>query len=71
MPKIISPQVEYCSLLNQRKAAMPEVFTSYGKPSQLLKYRWQEAGAARVFHSSIDGALLGNYADATLLLEKA
>ena len=59
MPKIISPQVEFSSLLNQMKAATPEVFTPDGKFLNLLEGRWQEPGAARAFHSPIDGTLLG------------
>ena len=60
MPKIISPQVEFATLLAQVKQATPEIFTSEGGFLNLLEGRWQEPGKPREFHSSVDGTLLGS-----------
>ncbi|MBC6700182.1 aldehyde dehydrogenase family protein [Hymenobacter puniceus] len=60
MPKIISPQVEFSSLLSQMKAVTPEVFTADGNGFlNLMEGRWQEPGAPREFISPIDGTQLG------------
>ncbi|MBG8554134.1 aldehyde dehydrogenase family protein [Hymenobacter guriensis] len=59
MPKIISPQVEFSFLLQQMKAATPEVFSADGKFLNLLEGRWQEPGTPREFSSPIDGSPLG------------
>ncbi|GAA3966332.1 aldehyde dehydrogenase family protein [Hymenobacter antarcticus] len=60
MPKIISPQVEFATLLAQVKQAAPEIFTPEGGFLNLLEGRWQEPGNPRKFHSAIDGTLLGS-----------
>ena len=60
MPKIISPQVEFATLLAQVKQAAPEIFTPEGGFLNLLEGRWQEPGKPQEFHSSVDGTLLGS-----------
>jgi len=59
MPKIISPQVEFSTLLSQMKSITPEVFTADGKFLNLLEGRWQEPGKPREFTSPVDGSQLG------------
>ncbi|PJJ60790.1 aldehyde dehydrogenase family protein [Hymenobacter chitinivorans] len=59
MPKIISPAVEFGSLLNQVKQITPEIFTPDGKFQNLMEGRWQEPGTPREFTSPIDGTQLG------------
>ena len=59
MPKIISPQVEFATLMAQVKQAAPEIFTPEGGFLNLLEGRWQEPGKPQEFHSSVDGSLLG------------
>ncbi|TYZ10017.1 aldehyde dehydrogenase [Hymenobacter lutimineralis] len=59
MSKIVSPQVEFGFLLQQMKAATPEVFSPDGKFLNLLEGRWQEFGTPREFTSPIDGSQLG------------
>jgi acyl-CoA reductase-like NAD-dependent aldehyde dehydrogenase len=59
MPKIISPAVEFGSLLNQVKQITPEIFTQDGKFQNLMEGRWQQPGAPREFTSPIDGTQLG------------
>jgi acyl-CoA reductase-like NAD-dependent aldehyde dehydrogenase len=60
MPKIISPQVEFDTLLAQVKQVAPEIFGSDGQFLNLLEGRWQEPGQPRAFHSPIDGTQLGS-----------
>ena len=60
MSKIISPQVEYATLLAQVKQIAPEIFTPEGDFLNLLEGRWQEAGKPRVFISPVDGTVLGS-----------
>ena len=60
MPKIISPQVEFATLLAQVKQAAPEIFTPEGGFLNLMEGRWQEPGNPRKFHSAVDGTLLGS-----------
>jgi acyl-CoA reductase-like NAD-dependent aldehyde dehydrogenase len=60
MPKIISPQVEFSSLLSQMKAVTPEVFAADGAFLNLLEGRWQEPGKPRPFTSPVDGTELGS-----------
>ena len=60
MPKIISPQVEFATLVAQVKQAAPEIFTSEGGFLNLLEGRWQEPGTPREFHSPVDGTRLGS-----------
>ncbi|GAA4008609.1 aldehyde dehydrogenase family protein [Hymenobacter fastidiosus] len=59
MSKMISPQVEFSSLLSQMKTATPEVFSADGKFLNLLEGRWQEFGTPREFTSPVDGTQLG------------
>ena len=47
MPKIISPQVEYATLLAQVKQVTPEIFTAEGGFLNLMEGRWQEPGNPR------------------------
>ncbi len=58
--KIISPSVEYATLLAQVKQLTPEIFTPEGDFLNLLEGRWQEPGRPRAFRSPIDGTLLGH-----------
>lgn len=52
MSKIISPQVEFASLLHQTKSITPEIFTADGNGFfNLLEDRWQEPGKPREFLS--------------------
>jgi len=60
MPKIVSPQVEFSFLLQQVKQHAPEIFDQKGHFLNLLEGRWQEPGRPRVFHSAIDGSMLGS-----------
>ena len=60
MPKIISPQVEFATLLTQVRQVAPEIFTTEGQFLNLLEGRWQEPGRPREFHSPIDGSSLGS-----------
>lgn len=60
MPKIISPQVEYATLLAQVKQVTPEIFTAEGGFLNLMEGRWQEPGRSREFRSPIDGTVLGS-----------
>ena len=57
MPKIISPQVEYATLLAQVKQVTPEIFTAEGGFLNLMEGRWQEPGQPREFRSPIDGTV--------------
>jgi hypothetical protein len=47
MPKIVSPQVEFSTLLNELKQATPEIFAPNGGYLNLLEGRWQEPGEPR------------------------
>ncbi|TGE13836.1 aldehyde dehydrogenase family protein [Hymenobacter elongatus] len=59
MMKIISPAVEFSSLLSQVKHIAPEIFTPDGKFQNLMEGRWQGPGTPREFTSPVDGTQLG------------
>ncbi len=59
MKKIVSPKVEFSSLIAQVKAVAPEIFSADGKFLNLVEGEWKYAGDPREFVSPVDGSRLG------------
>ena len=59
MPKIVSPDIEFATLLAQVKQATPEIFGPDGSVLNLIGGEWQEPGEPSLFRSSVDGTFLG------------
>jgi acyl-CoA reductase-like NAD-dependent aldehyde dehydrogenase len=60
MPKIIAPGLDWPSLLQKMRAAVPEAFASDGGVLNLIEGEWGAPGNGRHFHSPIDGSELGS-----------
>jgi hypothetical protein len=60
MPKIVSPQVVYSTLLAQVKQITPEIFDQHGRFLNLLEGQWQCPGTPREFISPVDATPLGS-----------
>lgn len=59
MTKIISPKVEFKTLVKELKNVTPEIFDSKGQILNLAGGEWKYAGTPRKFQSPIDGSDLG------------
>ncbi|MDO1449717.1 aldehyde dehydrogenase family protein [Rhodocytophaga aerolata] len=60
MAKIVSPHVEFSSLLEQVKGVTPEIVDPNGNYLNLMEGRWQQAGSPKEFISPINNAVIGS-----------
>ncbi len=57
---MVSPQIEFNSLIDQVKQIAPEIFAPDGSYLNLIEGEWKSPGKPKAFISPVDGSLLGH-----------
>jgi len=60
MSKMVSPQIEFNSLIAQVKQITPEIFSADGSYLNLIEGEWKAPGKPKAFISPVDGSTLGH-----------